>query len=1387
MSESQCCPDAARLQALLDGTLPEDMHAALAAHLESCTTCQHQLELLAGGTVALPQGQSPPERRSPALEQAMHRLKSETPEATQTVAETHDGPLSFNFLKPPDNPRHLGRLGGYEILELIGRGGMGIVFKGRDRKLERLVAVKVLSPELASSAAARKRFLREAQAAAAVTHEHVVTIHAVDEADATPFLVMEYIVGVSLEDRIQRSGHLRVEEILRIGMQAAAGLAAAHAQGLVHRDIKPSNILLENGVERVKITDFGLARVIHEAQSTQSNVVAGTPQYMSPEQARGEPVDHRSDLFSLGCVLYAMCTGRSPFRAETPTGAIHRVCEDAPRPIREINPDIPHWLVAIIDRLVQKKPDHRFQSATEVAEVLGQYLAHVQQPSRVPLPSRPLVSQKDAGRRRWLAAALIGPVAVILLGLIGWWLLPRFHQLQTAKGPEDDSVSPGPEGKGPAPPPRFTPVSLEPYANRLLTESPEPNAPDDNLGELEPKVHDVDGIPIEVRSKYIQLGGHMVPGCPDGVKGIVVNDKAGKVHFLHGCTHTYPEHGATVATYTFHYEDGSQEVFPVISGRHLHHWHCGKDLPRPATRATLGWRGSNPAMTKKNYYVELFLCSWENPHPEKTISTIDFERGLRPFPAPFCVGITCDDDRTPLPDEKGLLDVRIGGWAGAERWSIVIPGHDIRPIVGKDSRHHVLLPAGNHRIEFRDENHIVRSGTVAITPGGRACVTADTRTQLFPLPGGQPQPTAELTGQTWAIWDVALSRDGTLMATAGGDGTVFLWTKEGTTWRKQATLDGTSYRIRSVAFSPDARVLATAAESGALRLWDIHTGQVIASLKDDVIGQDSVGVYSVDFSPDGDILASGNGDGTIDIWNWTKQAKLGTIQAHAKKIVHDIAFSPDGTLLASAGWRDNAVKVWELSSKQQKRVMHGHTDSVSGIAFSPDGRTLVSASADTSVRLWSVETGRLLDSFWTPCSLNAVAFSSDGLRLAVGGQFQTVHIYDLRTKRVAHEFHAHWDGVLCLAFARDGKMLVSGGADNSTRVWAVDDMPGPFEAEPTGPQPRASFAVQTDWSFWATFSPKGNLLAGVDGRAYCRVWNLKDYTCVATFEVDKNERGQPFGWMCQNSAIFTPDGESFVTCVSVYKEPPRIAIWDPVTFRHRANLEMNPKHAKPTMWDSTMVLDRGGNRLFVASPGQSLVCAIDLRTNATLWSTPSLHGTPRPTALSPDGRLLAVGTEVGRVVLLDAETGREIRKPLSHGTDWVTAVTFEPQGKVLASTGMDGTVKLWTMPSFDSETLPSVHEEKIMHAAFSPDGTLLVTTGTALVNAKTPWEHKGEVCLWDVATRKLLTKFHTHHGGVTSAVFSPDGKSLATTGRDGKMHLWDVPELLKWQDPKVAK
>jgi serine/threonine protein kinase len=328
----------------------------------------------------------------------------------------------LGFLKPCDDASKLGVLGPYTVIEVVGSGGMGVVLKALDPALNRVVAVKVLAPHLATCGAARRRFAREAQAAAAVVHEHVVAIHAVQEAEGLPYLVMPYIDGRSLQDRLNRSGPLEIREILRIGVQAAAGLAAAHAQGLVHRDVKPANILLENGVERVKLTDFGLARTIDDASLTQSGVLAGTPQYMAPEQARGEAVDHRSDLFSLGSVLYAMCTGHSPFRAETMVAVIRRLCDERPRPIREVNPDIPDWFAEIVERLHEKQPADRFPSADEVADLLSRHLAHLQQPALAPRPTRLAGRRKSKARaRRWvLAAAFL--LAGLALASAGPWV-----------------------------------------------------------------------------------------------------------------------------------------------------------------------------------------------------------------------------------------------------------------------------------------------------------------------------------------------------------------------------------------------------------------------------------------------------------------------------------------------------------------------------------------------------------------------------------------------------------------------------------------------------------------------------------------------------------------------------------------------------------------------------------------------------------------------------------------------------------------------------------------------------------------------------------------------------------------------------------------------------
>jgi uncharacterized protein (TIGR03067 family) len=447
MSLQTACPDPVRLGELLDGTLPEEEQPGVTGHLETCAACQRSLERLAAGGESWEGAAAELRKETPAADAALDRALRDL-QADGITDGTRAEPsaaadLPPDFLAPPDKPGRLGKLDHYAILEVVGRGGMGVVLKAFDEKLQRTVAVKVLAPQLAASSAARRRFEREARAAAAVAHEHVVAIHAVEGDRPLPYLVMQYVAGVSLQERLDRSGPLGLKEILRIGMQTAAGLAAAHAQGLVHRDVKPANILLENGVERVKLTDFGLARAADDASISQSGVVAGTPMYMAPEQARGEAVDHRADLFALGSVLYALCTGRPPFRASSAMAVLKRVCEEEPRPVREVNPDIPDWLTVIIAKLHAKNPADRFQSAAEVADLLGRHLAHLQAPTRAPMPAPVvapaapvLAAQALWKRQEGMAFAAILVIVGVLLSIPAWlpggmdadriWMMPIF-------------------------------------------------------------------------------------------------------------------------------------------------------------------------------------------------------------------------------------------------------------------------------------------------------------------------------------------------------------------------------------------------------------------------------------------------------------------------------------------------------------------------------------------------------------------------------------------------------------------------------------------------------------------------------------------------------------------------------------------------------------------------------------------------------------------------------------------------------------------------------------------------------------------------------------------------------------------------------------------------
>ena len=411
------CPDQSTLQALLDDALPAEDEAGLAAHLEVCDACRNHLEALASGNVLqVEQLTSDSGRSTPGTE--IHRVIDELQTAvgnTQPSAQGHQA-TPLDFLTPSDRASCLGLFGTYDILEVIGQGGMGLVLKAHDPSLNRLVVIKLLLPQLATQETARKRFVREAQSAAAVEHDHVVAIHAVDELNAIPYLVMQFVEGQSLQQRIEQSGPLPASDVLRIGEQIALGLAAAHERGLVHRDVKPANILLERETDRVKITDFGLAKAVDDVGLTRSGMIAGTPQYMAPEQVRATKIDHRADLFALGAVLYTACAGRPAFTGDSTYSVLRNVCDETPKSLKEFSPAVPSGLCDVIEKLMQKKADDRYQTAAEVAADLNR-----ESRGLAPLATFESKPTRRGPRRplRWIA------VAVSLAIVLGVLLITR--------------------------------------------------------------------------------------------------------------------------------------------------------------------------------------------------------------------------------------------------------------------------------------------------------------------------------------------------------------------------------------------------------------------------------------------------------------------------------------------------------------------------------------------------------------------------------------------------------------------------------------------------------------------------------------------------------------------------------------------------------------------------------------------------------------------------------------------------------------------------------------------------------------------------------------------------------------------------------------------------
>lgn len=442
MSKRSAC-NLEQIEQFWEDALPPEQLPALEKHLSVCEQCQgvfdskcsHYADISTAALWLKGLG----EKESWIGDQKVESQHSTGPNATirerRNLQSEAIADIAKRMFDRSENPSLLGTLDEYDVVEPLGAGGMGIVFKGYDRELQRYVAIKLLAPSVSLIGSAKQRFVREAQSAASIVSPFVVPIHAVASHGEIPYLVMSYVPGINLQEMIEESGALTPLQTVRIARQVALGLAAAHERGLIHRDIKPGNILIERNGQRAVLTDFGLAQAADDASLTHSGLLAGTPNFMSPEQANGMEIDARSDLFSLGSVMYAMLAGHPPFRAPNAYTVVKRLIEESPRSLSTVQPTTPEWLARLVMRLLEKDRNQRFASAVEVAELLVECEKHLEHPSLHPLP-------KGLAIKSTTSPLAIATSLVFTLGCIGllfaWSYVTRLdleqpRELETAQ------------------------------------------------------------------------------------------------------------------------------------------------------------------------------------------------------------------------------------------------------------------------------------------------------------------------------------------------------------------------------------------------------------------------------------------------------------------------------------------------------------------------------------------------------------------------------------------------------------------------------------------------------------------------------------------------------------------------------------------------------------------------------------------------------------------------------------------------------------------------------------------------------------------------------------------------------------------------------------------
>jgi WD40 repeat protein/serine/threonine protein kinase len=1062
-----------------------------------------------------------PDNRAPDGEETTAPAQTPGGASDRSTMETTDYSASASDVIASRSPTRR-----YTVLGRVAQGGMGVIFKVWDGSLHRPLAMKVIRGQDHVGAAgpapvnrqALGRFLREAEVTGQLDHPGIVPVHEIGtDEHGRVYFTMRLVEGESLDSVLDKMSHgdatwtkTRVVDVL---VKICDTLAFAHSRGVVHRDLKPANIMVGRFGETY-VMDWGLAKVLpgrarpsperpaHEEESllptipegeeygltpddgapadlTTAGTVLGTPAYMPPEQAEGRPdeLDERSDVYSIGAMLYRILTGQVPYvegtRARRSADVLAAVIAGPPTSVAQLAPRARGELVAICQKAMARAPGDRYADMQEMAADLRAYLENrvVKAYQHGALAEL----KKWVKRNPLLTGAAAALLLVTALGAAGIAIKYRDaeHQKDLAEDRRKDAEKNAVDAR-----------HNEEDAKRQLSNSTfllavaaydDRNVPlaRQRLARIEPGYRGWEWHYFRRQSSggIYTLYGHTdgvqsVAFSPDGTRIVTGSaDRTAKVWDVRTGTPLLELKGFKVVVLSVAFSPDGARIVTGTVNKTVKVWNARTGTP------LLELRGHTSGVASVAFSPDgtrIVTAGWD-----KTAKVWDARTG------------------TPLQELRGHTD---------SVSCVAFSPDGTRIITGSWDRTAKLWDARTGTLLWELKGHTAGVFSLAFSPDGTRIVTSSAdQAQLWDARTGTPL--LELKGHTGGVFSVAFSPDGTRIVTGSGDSLAKVW--DARTGKPLLDLKGHTSGVASVAFSADGMSIVTGSSDHTAKLWDARTGTRQLELK-----EHTSAVTSVAFSPDGARLVTGSHDQTARVWNARTAVAQRELKGHSHFVV-SVAFSPDGTRIVT-GSDDKTARVWNAQTGKPLLELKGHTGGVESVAFSPDGTRILTGSEDKTAKLWDAQSG-------TPerelrghkDMVRGVAFSRDGGRIVTGSYDKTAKVWDARTGAPLLDLGGHTEGVVSVAFSPDGTRLATGGVDNTAKVW--DARTGTLLLDLKG---------HTNAVASVAFSPDGTRLVTGSSDNTVKVWDAR--TGAPLLELKGHTAGV-------RSVALSPDGTCLVS------------------------------------------------------------------------------------------------------------------------------------------------------------------------------------------------------------------------------------------------------------------